>query len=675
MHYVKYKKWWETRTFSQAGKSWLENDYYCPFPSTSKAYDEYWEEQTFLIQNGMVHDGQRITGLHYLYLNYCPIKVKKVRKLTLPDFWVVDADYFDNLEYVLGYKPGITQEERWERPVVFSASKSRQTGASLKGMVPVLYNMNFVPFSANYVGAYLDKDAVKSVKMYMHYQNHAYKYTDWGKRFVKKDADKYYKIGYYETVDKEKVEAGYQSELSVVSFQDNPEKGVGGSCDLFVIEEAAMHPFLLQSITYITPACKDGDYVTGNILVYGAAGPKAKSDSLKKLHYAPRAYEAMAFRNIWDSKPLEEECGYFIPNYSCRGGHIDADGNPNQESAIKARDKSLAELKKKDLEQYLEKLSQLPNEGSEMFGGRGRKRFDTNLIDQQISYLLKAGILGTPVDLFEEILNPDRIKYKLSDKQPIRVWPTPAGIDTTGCVEIFEFPELYPPRGLYIAAIDSYNQDDSSTTSLGCIMIFKRIHNLTTEGTNRIKVAEYVGRPTGPFGKQDFYRTCAKLLKMYNAIALPENEDHELTPWFYTNNLDHLLADQPDIIRSIIPGSVVKRLKGIHATPQLIAAAENKIQRYYYEPLGKIYNSEGDVIGDKLGITREMSLGTLYEAREYSTDSNKNFDRMRTQGWLLLYEEETINNPVEDVVDQEAADFLVNTKRIKTRNNYALMYG
>jgi hypothetical protein len=662
VHYVKYKKWWDTKSFQQAGKSWLENDYYCPFPSTSKAYDEYWDEQTHIIQNGMVHDGQRITGLHYLYLNYCPIKVKKVRKLTLPDFWVVDADYFEHLEYCLGYTPGMTQEEIWERPIVFSASKSRQTGASLKGMVPVLYNMNFVPFSQNYIGAYLNKDAVKSLQMYLKYQNHAFKYTDWGKRYIKKDADKQYKIGYFETVDKEKIEAGYQSELHIVSFQDNAEKGVGGGCDLFILEEAGMHPNLLQSVTYITPACKDGDYTTGNILVYGAAGPEGQCDDLKKLHYNPRSYKAMAFVNEFDSKPIEDECGYFIPNYSCRGGHMDKDGNPNCETAIVARDKDLAELKSKDIEQYLETLSQYPNDGSEMFGARGRKRYDSHIIEQQISLLRKAGVQGDAVDLYEDI-NTGKIKRVLSSRTPIRMWPTPPGTDTNGAIEIFEDPGIDIPDGLYIAAIDSYNQDDATTTSLGCIQIFKRINNISSEGTNRVLVAEYLARPTGPFGKHDFYRNCVRLLKYYNAVALPENEDHELTPWFYTNNFEHLLADQPDIIRSIIPGSNVKRLKGIHAVPQLIAAAENKIQRYLYEPIGKVYDSDGNIISEKLGVSRIPSLGTLYELLNYSTEGNKNFDRVRTFGWLLLYEEETINNPIQEKYEESTVDFLVNTKR------------
>lgn len=673
MHYVQYKKWWDTKSFKQAGNSWLEHNYYCPFSPDSNAYTEYWEEQEHYIKNGFVHEGQRIAGLHYLYTNYCPIKIKKIKKLTLPDFWALDADYFLEMESVLGLRPGMTQQELWDRDVVFSASKTRQSGASLKGVVPLLYNMEFVPFSSNYIGAYLKKDAIKTNNMFMKYFDHCFKYTDFGKRFMKKDADNYYQTGYYETIDSEKSPAGFQSELSIISFQDSSEKGVGGGCDLFIIEEAGMHPELLQSITFISPACREGDYTTGNILVYGAAGKEGQCEDLQKLHYNPKSYKAKAYENKWDAKKIYPFCGYFIPNYSCRAGHIDIDGNPNCESAIIARDKSLEELKKSDIVKYNEELSQFPNDGTEMFGGRGRKRYDTKIIDQAIALLLSKSIYGDAIDLYENITT-GRIEFSISNNTPIREYPTPAQIDTTGCVEMFEPPPLYPPDFLYIASIDSYNQDDSTTTSLGCIQIFKRLHNLSSENTNRVLVAEYVGRPTGPFGKYEFYKTCANLLKLYNAVCLPENEDSELTPWFYNNNMDHLLADQPDIIRSIVPNSTTKRLKGIHASTPLITAAENKIARYLYELLGKIHDDEGKVIEQVLGVRRIPSLGLLRELREYSTTGNKNFDRVRTFGWLLLYEDETAQQEVKETVSEEEKSFLHNPKRLHKKGKTKLAY-
>ena len=667
MHYIKYKKWWDTKHFQQAGKGWLDNDFYCPFPMHTDAYKEYWDEQEHYIKNGYTHEGQRIPGLQYLYLNYCTIKDKKRKKQTIPDFWAVDVDYFENLEYVMGLDPRMSEEDKLFRPVGMSAAKSRQVGASLKGAVPILYNMCFVPFSFNYIGAYLEKDALKTLAMYMHYHNHAFKYTNFGKRFIERDSNKHYKVGYYKEVNGEKIPDGYQSELNIVTFMNDPEKGVGGGCDLFIIEESGLHPQLLQSVTYIEPACKDGDYTTGTILAYGAAGSEGQSKDFEKLHYSPSSYNFLSFDNQIDEEPIYDECGYFIPNYSCRKPYIDEDGNPDQEKAIAARDKELETLKKRDHSKYLEKLSQYPNSGKEMFGSRGAKRFDGHILDSAIAAIRKFGNLGTPVELFPDADALSGVGFKLSNKVPIIEYPTPHNADLNSCVNIFEFPDVNPPDNLYIASMDSYNQDSSQTTSLGCIYIYKRLNSVKGEGTRRVLVAEYLARPTQAFGKHEFYRISALLLQMYNAKCLHENEDHEVTPWFYTNNLEHLLADQPDIIRSIIPGSGVKRTKGIHADKHLIIAAENKIQRYLYEKLGDIVNEEGKITGQKLGVSRIPSLALLQELKEYTSLTNKNFDRVRTLGWLLLFEEEVINLEVKHEEDEGLANMLVDTGRFYKR--------
>ena len=54
----------------------------------------------------------------------------------------------------------------------------------------------------------------------------------------------------------------------------------------------------------------------------------------------------------------------------------------------------------------------------------------------------------------------------------------------------------------------------------------------------------------------------------------------------------------------------------------------------------------------------------MQELKEYSTQSNKNFDRVRTFGWLLMYEEETVNLDIEQAENDDVADMLVNTGKI-----------
>lgn len=671
-HYVQYKKWWDTKHFCQAGQFWQRDGSYCPFPKDTDAYDEYWDEQEHYIKNGYTHEGQYISGLHYLYLNFCPIKHKNKKGVFMPDFWSMDADYFEHISRAMGLLPNPDPF----RPVILEISKTRQCGASFKGCVPLLYNMNFVPFSQNYLGTYLSDDTEKTVAMFLNYFYHMYRYTDFGKRFIKKEAFEHYITGYWDVIDGERVPAGYQSELRVITWKDNPEKGVGGPCDLFIIEEAGLHPYLLTSLGYIVPACKDGDYTSGTVLVYGAAGKEGQYEGLRQLHYNAKAYGAYEFDNIWEPDSFYKKSGLFIPNYSCRKGHIDEDGNPNPASAIRSRDESLKLLEKTDYEKFLLDLSQYPNTPSEMFTVRGRKRFDQKLINQHIAFLEANQIRGQAVELYEDISTGEVKELFVDEKiaRPIRKYPLTGDIDKAGCIEIFEEPDSNPPDGLYIGGIDSYNQEDSYySTSLGSCFIYKKINNLTTEGTHRLVVAECTQRPAN---KYDFYKNCARLARYYNAVLMLENEDQEATPWFYNNNYEHLLADQPDIIRQIIPNSKTKRQKGIHAVEQLIIAAENKIARYITEDLGFYFDENGKVTGRRYGVSRILSLGLLYELRDYVHDNSMNFDRVRAFGWTLLYEDETFQQVVGDNGQQSnLAAFLTNTTQFARKkpnvNRYA----
>lgn len=664
MYYVKYKKWWDTKTPMQAGQLWYRDGQYCPFPEGTPAYYEYWDEQISYIHNGFKWEGQHISGLNYLYLNYCPIINKKEKSVMMPDFWALDAEYWWHLQKALG----LVADPDPYRPVIFEVSKTRQCGASLKNVVPILYNMCFVAKSQNYIGSYLSSDTSKTTSMFLEYFYHAQRYTEFGKRFIKKERNEHYITGYFDKVDGEVLPSGFQSELRIITWKDSPEKGVGGPCDLFVVEEAGLHPTLLTSLEFISPACKDGDYTTGNIIVFGAAGKEGQCDDLNKLHHNPRAYDAVEFDNVWEPDSYFKKTGYFIPNYSCRKGHMDADGNPDQESAIKKRDEQLKDLEKKDYEKYLLKLSQSPNKPSEMFNSRGRKRFHQQLLRQQIAFVESRGIRGTAVDLFEDPVTGEIEKLLVDEaiKSPIRAFPIDQRTEKEGCIEIFEFPDRYPPDNLYIGGIDSYNQEDSFySDSLGSVFIYKKIHSLGDEGTYQIPVAEYTGRPQS---KYEFYRICAYLARFYNATLMLENEDQEAAPWFFNNNYEHLLADQPDLIRQYLPTSQVKRKKGIHAQEQLIIAAENKIARYITDKIGDELDEDGNVVAPKFGVSRILSLGLLYELLNYVHDRNKNFDRVRAFGWTLLYEDETAQTTASDINDNTAS-FLCNTKRFGKSKN------
>ena len=93
--------WINSQVFREAALTFLKKGYYCPDPWGSPAWYEYWTEQRKRCINGYSVGGVKITGEHYLYLNFLQIKLTedpsnpKSRKITtFPDFWDGDFNYF-----------------------------------------------------------------------------------------------------------------------------------------------------------------------------------------------------------------------------------------------------------------------------------------------------------------------------------------------------------------------------------------------------------------------------------------------------------------------------------------------------------------------------------------------------------------------------------------------------
>lgn len=674
--YVKYKRFWQTDHFRYAAADFNKFGYYCPFPEGTNAYQEYWDEHDFYIRNGIEIDGQRVAGLMHLYVNFCPIWHKKEKRQDFPNFRGPDAEWFGEIERAMALGPYAND---FTRPSVHATGKTRQSGHSLKGCVPLLYNTHFVPRSKNYLASYDKSHAIKTNNMFWIYWAHLLEHTDFRKRVIKRDTDNYYKFGLRKDVKGVETDAGYQSELFILSFQDKATKGVGGGVDLCVIEEAGTFPKVIDAVQFMQNAVKDGDLTTGTILVYGAAGNLNDAMQFERLCMNPQNYDAFAYENIWDKTVRNnKKVAYFVPNYSCRPPWIDKDGNPDEAAAIIAREKNYVKLKVEDYGAYLQKVSQEPNNFREMFDVRMKTRFDREMINAQIAVLeANPSLLGDGIELS---MNPmsKKVEMKFSNARIIREYPIvdiPDG-DKAGCIEQYESPVPHdgPPGTRYIASIDSYNFDDSTTDSYGYCVIYEKATGVM-EGLGRRIVCDYLGRPQGKEGKYEFYKRCLYMLLYYNALCLHENEDQELTPWFYTKGFDHLLCDQPQIILNYIPKSKVSRSKGINASEELIVAADNKIDRSFKRQIGHERDEQGTIIREIRGIDTFRQLGLLREAYRYVRMEGLNFDRIRGYGWVLMMEEESIAMEDSNETNDEWSDFLNGTSPDARLGTKGLDYG
>jgi len=155
--------------------------------------------------------------------------------------------------------------------------------------------------------------------------------------------------------------------------------------------------------------------------------------------------------------------------------------------------------------------------------------------------------------------NVKAIEKKQGD---ITEYPLPKDKKPEGSVVIWEYPIKDPPFGLYIAGMDPYDHDESFTNSLGSMFIYKRFK--AGEAWTDVIVAEYSGRPATA---EEYYENARKLLTLYNARLLFENERKGIYPYFTNKHCDYLLADQPDkVLTEVFKDSKVQRRKGCHMT-------------------------------------------------------------------------------------------------------------
>ena len=193
-----------------------------------------------------------------------------------------------------------------------------------------------------------------------------------------------------------------------------------------------------------------------------------------------------------------------------------------------------------------------------------------------------------------------------------------------GSVVIWEYPIKDPPFGLYIGGCDPYDHDESFTNSLGSTFIFKRVQ--AGEAWQDVIVAEYSGRPDTA---EEYYENVRKLLILYNARLLFENERKGIYPYFTNKHCDYLLADQPDkIITEVFKDSKVQRRKGCHMTKQIRAYGEGLILEWLNEEFEPGHTN----------IERIYSEPLIEELIE--NDGVRNVDRLIALCMVMIYREE-----------------------------------
>ena len=216
-----------------------------------------------------------------------------------------------------------------------------------------------------------------------------------------------------------------------------------------------------------------------------------------------------------------------------------------------------------------------------------------------------------------------------ADATVLREFPIKDNKNKEGAFELFKLPikngvgEIARKR--YIAGIDTYDDDESGTNSLGSIFVMDML-------TDEI-VAEYTGRPQTA---NKFYENCLKLLKFYNAEACYESNKKGLFAYFAQRHCLSYLTDVPEILKDMqmIKGTNLggNKQKGVNANPKVNAWGRRLQADYMLSPVAG-YEETG-----LMQLQRLRSITYIKEAIGWNEDGN--FDRVSAMGMLMIQREE-----------------------------------
>lgn len=652
------KKIVNSNKFRQASIQFLNTGQYCQYPEGTTEFYKFWDEERDRCINGYTaDDGDFISGYNYFYLNYCPISrivnhittdklgntvVKRVNEVSFPDFWDYDYYYFNAVQ------------EAEEVGKHLCLLKSRRKGFSYKGGAMACRNYYLIPNSKTFIYAsnkqYLTDDGILTKAW--DYMDFIDKNTAWGKkRSVNTQMRR--RAGFYTKDDYGNViEMGYKSEIIGVTLKDNPDVIRGKKANLILFEEGGSFSELGAAWQIARPSVEVDGIAFGTMIVWGTGGDEGSAfETMKDMFYNPDGYNCLGFDNIWDETATTNKCGFFVPQYTNldirdkegKRIYMDEDGNTFRKKSL---EHILAERQivisnatsNAAVDRYVAERPITPAEAMLEFNGN---IFPKKELQEQLSLLRTNKKLQNHKQVGDLIQQPDgTIKWIIKKTGDITHYPLRTkrdettgaliGDDPTGSIVIWEHPNKDASPGLYIAGIDSYDYDESSTTSLGSCFIYKRIQSI--EQYSDIIVAEYTGRPKSA---EEFYENVRKLLLYYNARAMYENQNKGIFVYFTNKHCDYLLADQPDIINDIVSNSKVNRKKGCHMNKQI---------KQWGEGLIKDWLNDENSVGKK-NLYNIMSEPLLEELIAYN--DNGNFDRCLTKGTLITTNKGDI--PIEEI--------------------------
>ncbi len=651
----------------------------------SKSWVTFWEEERKRCKFGHHTGRDFIPGYFYDYLNYNPIlKVEEVKAeenksgLILPNndildigqlkaeriegfptFWDGDYDWFHYLD---------NAEKAGEHAML---AGSRGRGKSFKAASMMCRNYYHFEKSKSYAFAYslefLTGDGI--ITKAWDSMDFRDTFTPWGKRRQYKNTDLHRRSSFQETDgDGLKIEKGWKSEIMGITVGDDVQKVRGKRGKLIIIEEAGNFRNLTTVPTILKPSMQQGKKTFGLILYQGTGGTTgAASAGFEELFRNPRAYSIFPVTNKWEAGRETSEIGYFWPSsINFDGAYDEKTGESNIELATKYINEARAiAAKAADPNTLARTKAEDPLTPGEMLMRISGTQFPIGLLKEQEAEVFTKPHLYKDADYYVKFqLNKETQKFEAKndfEAIPILKFPHSDNKNMPGAFTIFEHPlGSYGNFGSrYVAGIDSYDFDESTTTSLGSMFIGDLY-------TKRI-VAEYTGRPQT---SKDFYEICRQGLMYYEAVANIENSNIGIFNYLDSKNCGYMICDELSIIKEVNEALKINskstRRRGFTPNEKINQTARGLIAEYLKS------STNNPDLPEELFVHKFRSLPAIQEMILWNLDGN--FDRVSALGALLLIMNDRLKHPIEEVNKNQELDSFF-TRHLKNKPNFSYTQG
>lgn len=629
------------KVYTQNTKNiWFPDQVEPAYNSTSReqmqVFKEYWKQEKDRMLNGFfIADGKVfVSGWLYWHTVYWKIKKNKTVKgrsypvIETPD--LRDTDWEASINFERALDEGKFIELVGSRGFGKSVWQSSRAGYHYT----LMDNSQCVISAGNSGDIKVVTDKIEEGLINLH--------PVLKKQRLRNDWSKEVRAG-FKNKDKSIAEASSNSQILVRNYEDgNKTMAANGTRPIFhVIDE-------IGKISNFMACVKDSDGCWWDAqgsskpsclpFFTGTGGDMEVGKEAGEIFFKPQGFNILDFDDEWENFG---KIGWFMPVTKAR---MEFKYPMNLSDYLKIDHEDLKNIyilvsdEKKCIEQFVEprrakaakagnpkallkEKAYWPIKPSESFLVLSNNDFNIDAAKAQKSRIMKEGLTGTPVKIFHD---GEKLIHEFIDKMPITEFPVKTQ-SKDGCIIIYEFPISDPPFGLYVAGIDPYKQDTAKySDSLGACYIYKRIHNVLSEKSQEVIVAQYVGRPESI---NTWHENTRNLIKYYNALALCENEDKGFIDYMINKGDGQYLADQPEWLKDIIKGKTeVARTKGIHATPSIKAHCRGHLKSYLDEVIDKVEGPNGEEL-EIAGVRKVLDPMLLEEVIHFNSKTG-NYDRV-----------------------------------------------